>query len=124
MTDKELAVQKRRVQKLIDKWFTCLGMRYWSVTVCYSNESRMGNEHPDNPALATAHVMWEYCTAEIVFYLPALETTSDKDLEEGLVHECMHILVSPMAKKGADEKEELTATILADAFIWVAGMKK
>lgn len=123
MTDKEFTTQKRRVETLIKKWKDNLGLGWWNITWVWEREH--DDEDTKNSHTAgRCQTQWEYKNAVVTFYLPSVAELDAHGLERIFVHECMHILVSPMAKKGADEKEELTATMLADAFLWTAGVKK
>jgi len=61
---------------------------------------------------------YNYLQATIIAYLPQVKELTDDDLEETYLHECMHILLSPMKHKSLAKEEELVATQLARAFIW------
>ena len=88
MTDKQYEAQKKRVIKYWNKWFKPMGINWWWVDRTWDRARDM-----DSPATAArTESNWEYRTAEITFYLPALEDLTDEQLEEVIVHEFVHVL--------------------------------
>lgn len=129
MNDREYRRQKRRVERVFDRWRAPLGLGWWRVGLVWSRERDRVRPDTDVAAngvevtAARTTVSWPYREATIEFFLPALEDVSDERLEYIVVHECMHILVNEMrwVDGGADniEHEERVVTDLAKAFRWV-----
>ena len=134
MNDKEYEQQKNRVKKLLDKWRTPLGLGWWRVTLEYSREKSRGEDTPSEHN-ADVNGTWDvifstrsdfhYKVATITAFLPIIKDINDEDMERYFLHECMHILVTPMKHKDKGPQEELVATTLADTILWVVeGTKK
>ena len=134
MDDKTFLQQKKRVEKLFDKWRNPLGLGWWRVTLVYSREK---NREEANDHDADINSTWEtifnvrsdfyYKTALITAFLPVIENIKDTELERYFLHECMHIHLTPMKHKDRAPQEELVATTLADVVLWVVdefGKKK
>lgn len=139
MNDKEFKEQKRRLLKLVDRWITPLGLRWWKVDIVYSRESLSTERHKEDGHIcqATTQVDWEYINATITFDIQAISLLKDEELESIFVHECCHILVHEMRMWALPEMsqgkldeamkhEERVVTQLAKAFLWTreAGVKE
>lgn len=128
MNDKEFRIEVNRIRKLIKKWFKPLGLNWWQINFQYVRD----NKSPDVPssyAPMDINGVWEcpmethcdpnYLRGTVIFYCPVLQSMSDDDVEEGFLHELMHIFLSPMHTRQCAKEEETVATKLAQAFIWV-----
>ena len=125
MTDKEYRTTRDRIRKIWKEWRVNLGLRWWQTRVEFVREDN--KDHFD--CVAKCVVQWEYMFATITCYLPGLAEKNDKDLEETIVHECVHILVNEM-REFAPEKleerklfdamkhEERTVTGITNALLW------
>ena len=122
MTDKEYNAQRTRVRKIIKKWHQSLGLNWWRVTYTFKREKaeRENDEDKDWATTAKCIASPNYLDATIIFYLPEVATMPDEELEETVLHEMMHIFLSPMSTKEKDDQEELVATTLARAFTFAA----
>lgn len=125
MTDKEYRKQKRRVQKYIDKWFKAMGLGWFQVTMTWQRE-----RDADSPNTAARTISsWQYRSAEIVWFVPALVDNDDDFLEGTVVHEFTHILLSPLllvdAKEDLPLQHEYATECVARAIQWAreAGQK-
>lgn len=131
MTDKEYKIEVERIRKLIKKWRSPLGLGWWKVTFEYEREEP---EEDGKTEYAPRDVdgIWRnvavtrcdpnYLLATITFYLIQTRKLSDDELEETFVHECMHIILSPMHTRRMAAQEELVATQLARAFTAYASL--
>lgn len=118
MNDKEYAQQKKRVQRLIDKWFKPLGLEWFVVTMDWERERDRDN--PDTAAKTTTH--WQYRQAWIKWFVPALVDNDDDFLEGIVVHEFTHILLSPLCLIDREEdlplQHEYATECVARAIQW------
>lgn len=125
MTDKEYKTQKKRVQKYIDKWFNAMGLKWFRVDLVWDRER--DQDSPNTAARTTTS--WQYRHATVTWYMPTIVDNDDDFLEGIVVHEFVHILISPMAvvDKEADLplQHEYATECLARAMQWVreAGRK-
>lgn len=117
MTDKEYREQKRRVQKVWDRWYTPLGMNWWRIDCNWEREREEDSWH----TIGKTYCNWEYRTANITFYLPACVDLNDDKLEEAIVHEFVHVLAMPIHDCRDDQAREITehtVTTIARSLIW------
>jgi hypothetical protein len=121
VTDKEYRVEKKRVQKYINKWFQAMGLGWFRVDMVWERERDL--EVPDTAAKTLTK--WQYRTANITWFLPATKDCNDEFLENVVVHEFVHILVAPMANDDEPNEHEYATESLARAMQWVreAGQK-
>ena len=138
MTDKEYRTTRRRIIYFWEKWLLTLGFRHWSITADFLRDKDVSAEGWE--CLGKCSVGWEYMQAIVTFYVPGLLDKSDKDLEEIVVHEMVHILVNEMrqfapetlSKEKMDEAmkhEERVVVMITNALLWTAkdakeGMEK
>lgn len=124
MTDKEYSKEKRRVEKLLEKWIKPLGLGWWMIDISYSRDFAGDTDGFDTVAECSSK--WYYRIADVKFYLPAVARIDDARLEVLVVHELMHIFVNEMREKDEDRRhEEHVVTGLANAIVWaVNGTKK
>ena len=133
MDDKTYEIQKKRVKKLFDKWRMPLGFGWWKITLSYSREKSRGEGVPSEHN-ADIEGAWDvvfstrsdfyYRTATITAFLPIIQDLNDEDTERYFLHECAHILVTPMKHKDRSAEEELVATTFADTILWVVEAAK
>lgn len=121
MDDREFNKQRRRIRALIRKWVKPLGLGWWTVNFEFSREPIASNNAGESVA-ANCHALWPYKTALIKFYMPDLSDLSDEDLERVFVHELMHIFLAE-AREDDLHHEERVASDLANAFLWIRGLK-
>lgn len=121
MTDKEYHAQKKRVQKYIDRWFKTLGLGWFKVSMEWTREFC---EHNKDTAAST-YSSWQYKSATITWYLPKLLLAEDSDIEDTVVHEFCHILLSGLAQNAEDvdgdyarQVNEYTTELVARAVMW------
>lgn len=117
MNDKQFKDQKKRIESLIHKWFKPIGMGWWQVDFHYERER--ADQSPDTVGMTTSN--WQYRTGDITFFLPTCSEINDDKLEEAVVHELTHILVSPLQDLSDDRARditEFTVTSIARALIW------
>jgi hypothetical protein len=121
MTDKEYRLQKKRVQKYIDKWFKTLGLGWFTVDFEWCRER--DNEVPSLAGMT--HSSWQYKSATIIWFVPVLAEHSDETVENVVIHEFTHVLLSGLAQnqidgndKYAKQINEYTTEVVANAFGW------
>lgn len=128
MTDKEYRFEKKRIEKLIKKWRTPLGLGWWNIQFTFEREEpELRGEHEYAPkdmngnwiVVADTRVDPYYLRAFMRFFVLQTQSLKDDELEDTFLHECMHILLSPMHSKSTSKEEETVATKLAQAFVWV-----
>lgn len=131
MNDKEYEKQKKRVTKLWNKWRSPLGIGWWRVTVIYSRDKSTGSTLYAPPdvdgsfeCVFDVRSDYYYKTATITAYLPVVKDLKDELLERSFIHELMHIQLKAMQHKDTAKEEELVATSLADAILWVVEATK
>ena len=85
-----------RVTKLITKlapiWHTRLGLNHWEIEHTFLDNYYDTEEHK---VTATTHAQWQYLDATIKWYLPSAVRHNDTTLEKILIHELVHVLLSP-----------------------------
>jgi len=85
-----------RITKLIDKlapiWQTRLGLNHWDIQHTYLDTYYDPEEHK---VTATTHAQWQYMDANIKWYLPSAVRHNNETIEKILVHELVHVLLSP-----------------------------
>lgn len=121
MNDREYAAQKKRIQKLADKWLQPLGLLHWKVQIEFCREGIDDECGEGNAVAADCTTSWEYLETRIRWSMPVISRMDDRDLEMVFVHECMHtFLAEAREPEGQALHEERVATMLAKAFLWVA----
>ena len=121
MNDKEFNKLKKKITRFVEKWRVPLGIKWWSVNFYYEREyAKDDDKHDSCHTGATCKVQWPYKTAQITFYLPALDTLDDEELERTVVHELIHILVNEMRDfdEGANHEERVVSD-LTSAVFWI-----
>jgi predicted SprT family Zn-dependent metalloprotease len=101
MTDKEFDKQKARVQKYIDKWFTTLGMGWFTIDFEWTRET-------DGGTAGRTTSQWQYRSATITFFLSILAEHDDDTVERTVVHEMAHVLLSGIAQNMIHDDETLS----------------
>lgn len=129
MKDKEFNEQKKRIKGLIKKWIRPLGLGWWELTYLYTrgvhNDEEPTTYRPFNgkngafTCIMQVTTDYYYKTATMEFFLETCMNYNDEQIERYFVHECMHIFLKSMSTKQKADEEELVATHLASAFIWV-----
>ena len=122
MNDKEYEKLKARIVQLTDKWQVMLGLKWWRVTYYYERENSKTEPNCDeghSKLGGSTFTQYPYKTAQVYFYLPALEGLDAKELENLVVHELVHILVNEMRYFDKDQAhEERVVSDLTSAFLW------
>lgn len=111
MTDKEYNQLKTKLTKLTKKWRDKLGLNSYRL---HHTWDRTTKELADNCG-AEVKMRWEYLEADFTWYMPALMDLDDGELEEVVLHEYCHILVSPLMYDDSDHGrmiyERVTTTV-------------
>lgn len=109
MTDAEFEKQKSRVELVWRKWVEVLGLNHYHIEVTYSRERSKDFE----ACLASSQSDWHYRQMFVFFYLPQVQSLADERLDNLVLHEIAHMLVSPIAKGTDSEKHELATENVA-----------
>lgn len=115
-------MKKKGIMKVIDKWLTPLGLRWWEVNVVWMDKTQEILDTFDvssdgNIVAAKVSADWKYGVARVYINLPAFKEIKRWRVERIIVHELVHILVNEMREDGL-EHEERVVTGLTKAFIW------
>lgn len=108
---------------LVHKWIGRTWLGWWRIEVRGLNAyeyAKLNTEVDVHSSLAFCESDWRYMTAVIKVNLDLLKEIDDKDLEEIVVHELMHVILNEM-REGGTGHEERVATFLARSFIVCAG---
>ena len=95
-----------RLGRILPFWQHRLGLDNWEI-----QQTFLDTIEGDNAStMAETDAQWQYESATIKWYLPTIAGHSDERIEQTLVHELVHVLLSPMddATRGKDEQCELT----------------
>ena len=119
MNDKEYAKQKKRVEKYINKWHRVMGLGWFCIEYIWDREHK--EDSPNTAALTNS--AWQYKDASITWFLPQIQALADDRLENIVVHEFCHVLLSGLAQwiednPQADQLNEYTTELVANAMIW------
>lgn len=121
MTDKEYKATKVRIQKMLKKWRPA-GFGWFHISYSYERE------HDENPRLAAkCDVDWQYKSAHITFFAPVMSELDDERLENTVVHELCHVLISPIqdfSDENTRQMTEYTTSLVADSLIWASKFVK
>lgn len=125
MTDKEAREQKKRVKKVIDKWFKTMGMNWWRIDMYWERDY----DAADDRTAARTSWSWQYRSAVITWFLPVIQNFNDEELENAVVHEFSHILIGAVSQDVLEDKRQLveySTENVTRAIIWAreAGEKK
>lgn len=119
MTDKEYEREKRRVQKILDKWLPPLWLRNWDIEVRWERGAAP-DEAKGYKVLAQVHTLYQYSNAEMTVWLEEVAKHEDRDLELGILHELCHIILDEMHAYSKDpDHEERVADHMARALVSV-----
>lgn len=119
MNDKDYARQKKRVEKYIDKWHRTMGLAWFHIEFIWDREHKTNSPN----TVAETNSYWQYKDATITWYLPQIEGMNDERLENVVVHEFCHVLLSGLAQwiddnPQADQLNEYTTVLVANALLW------
>lgn len=123
MNDKECRNQIKRVKALLDKWEKPCGFRWFQIEHTFSRD----NDQEGQGTGGCTASQWQYRNAWITWFLPVIAELTDEQLEEMVVHELCHTLISPIEnyEDKMAERTELATTNVERAlrFAYEAGKK-
>jgi hypothetical protein len=117
MTDKEYKKQVARVRKYLDKWQKPCGFGWWTIEVEYSRE----RDEDVAGTFAQCWSYWQYRSGTLRFFLPVVANCTDEQVEQNVLHELCHLIVSPLENFDSKEKRQITeytTTLVAEALYW------
>lgn len=123
MTDKEFEKEKKRIQKLKDKWMPLLWLNQYWINFDYERENQgedMTDYRPQDVGGRWESIMVTrsdpfYLKANITCYLLQTKKLNDEELEETFLHELCHIHLATLHTKENADNEERIVTLLARA---------
>lgn len=118
MDDTQYEIQKTRVLRFITKWRKA-GFGWWNITYVWER-SLKEDEIRKVTVPAQITEKWEYLNAEITFYLGSIETLTDDEVENAVVHEHAHLLVGSIRNYDTDESRKMTefsVTLITNALL-------
>jgi len=86
----------KRISKFIDKWSWIVTSYGWKFDVCYCDTTQDMPRKSNDNAVAITYPQFPYLMGTIYFSLEKVKEVDDIYLEEIVVHELTHLLVSPM----------------------------
>ena len=114
--------EKNRVIEMANKWFNLLNLYQWKISFVFEVKREIETTYRPGE-LKMVEDTWEiamttqvdpyYLQARITVWLPVTADMDDNELEETFLHECIHIMVSPISKPSKSKEEELVATTIA-----------
>lgn len=111
---------EKRVLVLVDKWAPLMDLGHFEIANVFHDDLR-GEEADDLESTAAATTTaWEYRSASITWYLPAVAAMTDEGLEQVVVHELCHVLLAPLKealKANTIKVEELATENVARAVL-------
>ena len=99
----------KRVRKYINKWSWIVTTLGWKFDVCYCDCTQDMPRDASDGAIAITYPQFSYMTAKIYFNLEKVKSENDDYLEEIIIHELTHLLVSRMH----EGQEEYTVTTIS-----------
>ena len=116
---------KRIINRYLNKWTTIFDLKppHWKVEICYM-DTPSPRDSDNHVTHAECTVRWEYCIAQIVFWMPTIIKDFDRHgkedwIQELVVHELCHILTGMMHYTTIDDQKllEYTVTKLTKTFL-------
>jgi hypothetical protein len=125
MTDKEYNATRRRCLKLFDRWKNDVGLGPYEITYEFHREGIPDKGTPDvHTSLTTVmdvEASWKYMRAKVRVDMPSACTLEVAELEQTIVHEFMHIVLSELKPErqspSLHDHEEHVAEHLARRFV-------
>lgn len=111
----------RMAKKYFHWWCRWLGLNYGEVNILYYDyiEDNIDGEKIINTNCAgRCHTDWRYQKTTIEISIKRISSMSEREIEECVVHELMHVFLNEMREEEIDH-EERVATNLQKAFMWV-----
>lgn len=100
--NKNLELQKGRVEDFSKYWTTKLDLGWLTIKNLYSESF-----HDEEASLvAETESDWEYRQGTTTWYLPRVAGLTDETLENTVIHELVHILVSPIESEIAERYDK------------------
>lgn len=116
MTEITNTKQRDRIKKLVKKWQWIILNYGWQFEVHYCETSRdMPKEFENSDGGSFSYP--SYMEGGIYFNLMACDKLNADEMEEVVVHELTHFLVSPIMKKPEEYQMEQTVTMISRAFL-------
>lgn len=102
MNDAKYKRTKKRLTKLVAKWKRRLRLEQWAIRTIFCRHSLAKSAGVSKSAVANCVADWRYLEAAVSFDMPSLAEMNREDLEQVVLHELVHVLVSEMREWQAD----------------------
>ena len=108
MTDAEYEKEKRNLEKFLIPLKDAL-LNEWKIKHCFNRERFEG----DHSRMADTGPLWEYKTATINWYMPAIAEfcPEQSDVFNLVVHEFVHCIIAPISPDTDDVSDEKRALV-------------
>jgi hypothetical protein len=96
------------VRKYVKKWKSNLFLGMWTINI--NIKDYIGDDEGNGyTTTAECKSSWKYFTATINFSHIALKETEEKEIEDIVIHELQHIILSEMREPGIDHEERVAS---------------
>lgn len=102
---------KKRILRAVDLWSKRLGLGGWIIGHSFVVDNAAIGHEGDIAAEVTKR-QWNYQLAEVTWSLPVMSRLDSHDFTEVIIHELLHIALSPISGKHR-EREEFAVTNIA-----------
>lgn len=113
-TTDRYAETKATILELTAWWLDAMHLSHWTIKTRFVEAF----DTEDHKVMAITESMWEYEQASIKWHLPQAINYSADELEQDVIHELVHVLLSPEQSVVTDrhhERKELTTERVAKA---------
>lgn len=105
---------ERLVEDRSPVWQERMGLAHYEIEHAFLDSYFGDDGEEDFKITATTESRWNYLTAKIKWYLPSAVRHNDERLEQVLVHEMCHVLLSPEQALLEDELELNASALSSD----------
>jgi hypothetical protein len=99
---KQYLSAKTLIQEYSARWEQILSLRWMNVEHVFLESYNDEDHH----ILADTSVAWQYRAATIRWYLPAIMTQSETQIDTAVAHEYVHVLLGPIESRVPGKYEE------------------
>jgi len=134
MKKKDFLIQRKKVIQFYKKWKPLLKLDNWSIRFDFREEKEDTGIEYQKGEFRTINGAYElvmkttcdpyYLQTVIDVYCPVLVNYTDDEIEESLIHELMHVMVSPLSPNKKTMVEESVVTLLARSLMNVDRCRK
>jgi len=116
VSDAEYRALKRSIKRVHDRWLRIMHLESWDMLLIFHRDDYPIPQEPGGSNVGSMYIDadWRYLLATIHINMPALLGLSDERIEQNIVHEFTHCLVSEMHRSDPESRdhEERVVTML------------